>query len=105
MPFRGSQMVFGQPEILTLNTLRRTREITDHVVKRSIRRAQLFQLARRSWGKADRRHARERNPPIFGWQQLLAVGINNQHFGVQGLSVTLSSFTGTPSLQRPMKRC
>src|ERR1041384_3154829 len=70
MPLRCSQMMFSQSEILILNTRCRTRKITDHVVKRSVCRAQLFQFARRSWGKADRRHTRERNLPIFGWQQL-----------------------------------
>src|SRR5690349_12464975 len=71
MPLRRSQMMFSKFEILISNTLRRTRKITNHVVNRSVRRTQLFQFARRSWGKADRRHTRERNPPIFGWQQLL----------------------------------
>jgi len=68
MPLRGSQVVLSQPEILTLNTLRRTREITDDVVKRSVGRAQLFQLIRRSGSKADGRHAREPIATIFGWQ-------------------------------------
>ena len=70
MPLGRSQVVFSQFEILILDTLCRARQITNHVVNRSVRRAQLLQFARRSWGKADRRHTRERNLPIFGWQQL-----------------------------------
>src|ERR1043166_4181874 len=73
MPLGRSQVVFSQFENLILDTLCRARQITNHVVNRSVRRAQLLQFARRSWSKADRRHARERNAPIFGWQQLLPV--------------------------------